>query len=653
MGEDPGRLTVRLLVPRSRRAALRGAFAALVSLGGALAGPAEVRAQQPDTVVVRLDTLRADTLPPARPLPADSLDPEAAGASGDSVSADTIFYNLPDLAGPRESGFAQGAWVWEREDIMVSGAVTLAELVATVPGLVPLLTGDYGTPLGVTAFGLGGGGVRVLRDGFEMLPLEGGVADLARIGLVGISRVRLDRTPGELVFRLESHRHTDGRAYSLVEAGTGDLNTNLFRGTFADPVAVGGSLAVGLERADSRGARGDEAGSVTGSWLRYQLHRGDAAGIALEYRGVGSETAARPYAAKTGRTDWTVRGRARLAEGVVVEAYGGKSSHEVEDERAAYAAEGGSRSQMGVRGSLGRDGLHAQVGYRRFGGDGLPSSRLEASAGAESPRWGGVGGELDRTAWPGLTTGATRVRGWTRPVLGIQAFGSWESGTWGARAAPLASPVEGDSADAADPADEAPLFHVSDRTATRFGALWGWRGLAVSGALLEVEADSLLPLGIEPDRGTPALAGGTRAGWEVWGRIPLPVEGLRVEGSLQQWEEDWSYLPRRNYTGALVFHRTYLESGNLEWWWTVGVRGHDAMTVRQVAGGGGMDEDEADLAEVPSYQNWYARIQLRIVSVRIFVGWENFTVRRDLENFPGRLLPATRAVYGLRWTLWN
>ena len=60
-----------------------------------------------------------------------------------------------------------------------------------MPGVIPLLAGDHGTPVGVTAFGVGGGQVRIIRDGFEVLPLEGGVADLARVGLAGISLVRL------------------------------------------------------------------------------------------------------------------------------------------------------------------------------------------------------------------------------------------------------------------------------------------------------------------------------------------------------------------------------------------------------------------------------------------------------------------------------
>jgi hypothetical protein len=183
------------------------------------------------------------------------------------------------------------------------------------------------------------------------------------------------------------------------------------------------------------------------------------------------------------------------------------------------------------------------------------------------------------------------------------------------------------------------------------GAALSWRGVSLSGALLEVESDSLIPLGIEPDRGSPFLAGAKRKGWEVWGKVPTFWENLRLEGSLQQWEEPGPYLPEQIYRGALVFHRTYLETGNFELWWKLGVRGNSPMTVHILG-----EEDEEGLQQletVPFYQNWYGRIQIRIVTVQIFIVWENFIRRRNLQNFPGRVLPITRTSYGLRWTMRN
>jgi len=626
---------------------------------GALSAAGQQRA---DSLRQRADSAAADTIPvrPGATGPADTI----PGAASDTLNTDTIFYNLPRLRGETPTGWERGVWTWDADDLQAAGATTLAELVQDVPGMLPLRGGDYGTPLGVSAFGLGGGRIRILRDGFELTPLEGGSTDLGRIGLGGISRVRLERNPGEIVIRLTDLQYDDGRPYSLVEAGTGDLSTNFFRGTFADPTTFAGSVALALERSDTQGPRGNEPGSRNGSWLRYQLHHGDAAGLEVELHRMSNKNSITDYAAKGTRTDWAIRGSARLAPWLVAEAYTGKSSYKVDDSRAAYLREGGSVSQTGVSASLGADPLWARGEFRHFGGVGLPSYRLDLSAGADT-RLGGWSGALERASWPGRATSAGRVQAWSAPFLGVlSAFGSWESGTYGARTGPILGPPLPDtsSADttstttAADTTPPGPLFRVSDRTALRFGARVSWRGFDLSAARLREKADSLLPLGLEMDRGSPALPGGERSGWEVWASLPMPLDGLSLQGSVQEWDSAWSYLPKRMYKGAFVFHDTFLSTGDLELWCTLGVRGRDAMSVRQVVGEQVDPNTGAvspELANVPFFQDWYGLIQIRIVTVRLFVGWDNFTLRRDLQDFPGRILPVTRSYYGVRWTMWN
>jgi len=631
------------------RGAVLAGFLALMGAGIAQAQ------QRPDSARVAPDEVVSDTLV------ADSL-----AARQDSIAAvDSVYYNLPRLGRARTAGWDQDVWVWEYEELLAQGAVTLADLMAEVPGVTTLIAGDYGNPVGFTAFGLGGGRLRIFRDGFEVIPLEGGTPDLSRIGLAGITSVRLERNPGQLIIRMESLRYEDPRPYSLVEAATGDLNTNLFRGTFAMPRALGGSIAVGLERADSRGARGNAAGNRMGTWLRYQLHRGDDVGLSVDLRRMGTETQEVAFPSPVTRSDFSVRGRARIAPGLVGEAYWGRSTHTVEDLRDLFAEEGGRVSQMGVRASLDRGPFSAEGAYRRFGGDALPANRLDLSFGADDRSVGGFSGEYERAAWPETTTSGKRVQAWTRSVLGISLFGSWESGTAGARTGPLTTPLPPDSLDTVPVEDSTavvlPLFRVTDRTATRFGVRWSRRGFGLAAARLKVESDSLLPLGLGPDRGGPVVAGGTRKGWEASARLPTLLRGLSLQGSYQTWDEAWPYLPKQSYQGAFVYHRTFLETGNFEWWWSLGVRGRDPMTVRILAADAGdagevaegEEPPEITLAEVPFYQNWYARMEVRIVTVRVFIGWENFTIRRNLQDFPGALLPITRAVYGLRWTMWN
>jgi hypothetical protein len=574
----------------------------------------------------------------------------AQEAAADTVSADTIFYNLPSIETGLPAGFATGIWEWDRDGIMASGANTLAELFAEVPGLTALWGGDYGTPIAMSAFGQGGGGYRVYRDGFELYPVEGGVPDLQHIGLAGITRVRLDRSLGAMTVEMWSHRHEDGRPFSVVEAGTGDLDTNTFRGIFAEPTTLGGSVAVGLERADTRGVGTDEGGNRTGSWVRYQLHVRDRAGLAVDFRRMGSQTKVPAFAPSLTRTDWTVRGRVEVVDGVVAEAYTGKSSLDASNAGAEYGVWGGSRAQHGVRLGLQRSGAWATGAFRLFG-DGLPARSLDVAGGLTS-RWGGAAGRVRRDAWEGATTESTQGRAWLGPMLGVTVFGAWESGTFGSRDGPVLDGLTVPTPPFLPlPNDDPPAVAVTDRSALRAGASLEVLGATLAGAVLLVDADAHLPLFTQLDYGAPIEPGAERTGFEGYASVPIPIfAGLRLVGSYQEWDDGGPYLPPRIYRTSLEYHRVHMDSGNLELWWSFGVRGHDPMSVfvpaDEMGGTGG-------LVTVPFYQDWYARIQVRIVTVRLFLGWDNFTLRRSLQTFPDRNLPYLRSFFGLRWDMWS
>ena len=65
------------------------------------------------------------------------------------------------------------------------------------------------------------------------------------------------------------------------------------------------------------------------------------------------------------------------------------------------------------------------------------------------------------------------------------------------------------------------------------------------------------------------------------------------------------------------------------------------------------DEEPVRLAAVPFYQNWWASLNIRIVTVRAYLRIENMQNRLENQDYPGRLLPGFRTVYGLRWVMMN
>ncbi|MEX1259066.1 MAG: TonB-dependent receptor plug domain-containing protein [Gemmatimonadota bacterium] len=592
-----------------------------------------------------------------------------AAAPPDSLAADEVLEvrNLPFAGSLAPAGWSTGIWEWDREGLQSTRALTLLELLEEITGVIALRGGDFGQPSSATAFGVGGGRLRVFLDGIELPPLQGGIVDLSRMGLGGIDRVRVERRPGELRIELYPLHLSDPRPYSLLEVGTGDLNTNLFRGTFAHPDALGGSVMISLDRVDTEGPQALEPGASFGAHLRHTIHVGERGGLAWELRRM---TSRRPEALWSprgvNRTDLALHGRFEPSPGLVLAAFAQRSSLGADYGRGATPPEvpevnEDPRTQAGLRVAVEREWWWGEAGGFAGWGHGWIANGLSGRLGGRIPGWVGAEVSFDRESWrddEAATT--THARGWTEPLLGFSFFGEVEDGRRGIpRWMPPEleempgeeDPMEDNPVGEEPPVAPSPLSFTEWR-GVRGGAEFRWNGIFLGGAAMRIEADSLHPMGTEADREGLVLAGGERTGFEVAGELPLTplLDGLALAGSVQIWDdtESWRYLPRRIYEGRLRFHDVFLESENLEVWLDVGVRGRDPMFVPfEEAGPPGI------LAEVPFAQSWFGRLQIRIASARIFVLWDNFTLRESNQDFPGRLLPPTRALYGVRWTLWN
>jgi hypothetical protein len=636
------------------------------------------------------------------------VDPDSLAALdilGDSLAAaDTInpadtlpLVQLKAFPKVIPSGFETGVWYWDREGILGTRAITLAELVAEIPGAVPLRGGDYGTPVSVSFFGAGGDRIRVFRDGVEVLPQEGSTPDLARIGLAGLQSVRVVRGLGELRIELVSMLSDGARPYTLIEAGTGDLNTNVFRGTYSNPRALGGSMTVALERVDTRGPRGQESGSATGGWLRFARRIGPRGAFIFDYSvGASDREGAEYVPATAGRKDWSVRTRWDLPLGMVGDLFY-SSSTLATDEDEGFEWHPEARSSVGANLGYESQRVKAQGKVMKLSGVGVPELRAFLEGSGEMPRLGGVAGEAEWEDWGGETALRTTVRAWTAPRWGISLFAERASGTSGLSFLPEAPPlvpfsVQGDTVPSVLPG---PRF--SENQATRLGMSFRWKDVYVSGAKLKVSADSLFLLGLSSDRSGTTVEeeffpsatrpGGTRSGFEISGSVPLYLTPFSIVGSYQWWDQaedvwttpqdsleapapqpqneiPWRYLPRRNYQASISFHDSFYPTGNLEVWFDLGVTGRDPTAtpflkeVEVDPDAPPMDPHGAQPASelpymVPFAQSWFFRLQIRVVTVRVFFMWENFTTRESNQDFPGRLQPASRSLYGVRWTMWN
>jgi hypothetical protein len=342
-----------------------------------------------------------------------------------------------------------------------------------------------------------------------------------------------------------------------------------------------------------------------------------------------------------------------------------------------------SRRRFGALVTYDSERFRALTRIQRNTGEGIPETSAFLEISGSLGRLGGAAGELEWEDWGDETVSRTRLRAWTASLFGLSFFGEQSSGSWGLPYLADRPPPTPDTTSGGEdppPIDTLPQAlpgpSFSDHEGTRFGLSYSWRGLSLAGARVSVTSDSLFNLGLPHDRSGEVRPGGTREGFEVSGRIPLYPRGFALVGSYQWWDQPedvlatpedslaqalpfpedempWRYLPRRSYEGRISFHDTFYPTENLEVWFDLGVKGRDPMVVPFSEA----VELEGGSATVPSmvpfYQSWFVRLQIRVVTVRAFVMWENLTIRQRNQDFPGRVLPSTRSIYGIRWTLWN
>jgi hypothetical protein len=632
----------------------------------------------PDSTRTLPDTSEVET-------PEDSLGLQEV--QGDSINPqDTLpAVEVPELVRPFTEGWYTAIWEFDREEILGSRAITLSELLDEIPGMVSLRGGDYGAPVSVSAFGAGGGRIRIIKDGIELLPLEGSVSDLARIGIAGLRSIRVIRSVGEVRIEMESVLVEGGRPYSLIEAGTGDLNSNVFRGTFSHPRALGGVVALAMERVDTRGPRGEEPGVTQGAWIRYARSFLGRGVLLVDYGSRSSDRGNLFGPGTAARSDWSVRTRWGLSSRLVGDLYYGSSSIST-DETDTFEFGSGSRTQMGALLAFDSEWVQASGHIRGLSGEGLPNTTAQLEIQGLTGRYGGVSGELSWESWEDRSVSRNRFRIWTAPVWGLAFFAETGSGEWGLPYLPVVPPLPADTTSGGQgdpvPADSIPAVlpgpRFAEQSGSRYGVEFNWRGLSLAGALLKTESDSLFLLGLPTDRSGSTQTGGSRDGFELSARVPIYPKGFSLVGWWQSWDQGedvwttpadttaepelvskdkvpWRYLPSHNYQASLSFHDTFKETGNLEVWFDLGVRGRQRMATPfpQEIELGEEEEPRMIPTMVPFYQSWFARIQVRIVTVRAFFMWENFTVQQRNQDYSGRILPATRSLYGVRWTLWN
>lgn len=631
--------------PRSRRS---GAFCVasaacplLLALLALVAGPVPAEAQEPRPEPEPADT--ATVAPPTIP-----VDPRLR-TTGDTVPGDTIPTDtlgpppptLPALDPPGPASPARGVWEWDRAALRRLPDLSVLQLLQRLPGVVPVRADMVNQSESAAIFGATAGAIRYIVDGFELDALQGATFDPSRFPLVALERVRVERRVTGATVHLRTLSPEDPRPYTLIEAGTGDYDVQLFRGVFLAPGVLGGPLAAGFERLAADGTIGGRS-SHSNAWLKWSWVR-DPAGIQIEYRQSDVDRTGIGDGLSGLRRDWVMR--ARAARGPVTgEVYAGASR--LEDERGDVVIREGT-PHGGLRLGAALDALvpvEATMALRFRDHARLPFGQLDLTLRALPLPLVAVEAEVNHGWWrEGPGTERWTARAQAGPLAGVSVFSEVSGGV------PLleGGPTLRVPSPAGDPLEVR-------REGVRLGAearRWGG-SLLVAG--LRSRTSEVTGFDLPFEAWFPRVPGGEATGLEVIASLPTGWDPVSLDGWYVAMDApaDWLYLPAHHARGALSYHHLPLPSGNLEIFGRLEHSYRSAMSVPGVA------EDESGataftIVEAPAYRSTNLEVAIRVLSVQAFIHWENILHRPGQHDIPGFNRPGQHILYGVKWEFVN
>lgn len=146
---------------------------------------------------------------------------------------------------------------WRGDQIFATGAITVADLLARVPGVSILRSGGMLAPQIARSMG-GLGRVEFYLDGVQLDNLDprSETIDLAWIPLWSLEEVSIDRVAGEVRVNLRSRTVTSTTPFTRTDVYTGDEDTNIYRGFYGKRFDAGHLVQFGAEQSNTNSVRG-------------------------------------------------------------------------------------------------------------------------------------------------------------------------------------------------------------------------------------------------------------------------------------------------------------------------------------------------------------------------------------------------------------
>ena len=604
-----------------RRLVGLGLVVGAVLHGGAAAAHAQV--QQRDTTRARPDSVSV----PAQLSPADSARLAIADSLEDARRrADTVKAPLPHAELPMSLDIG-APYRWDREALAATGAVTLAELLERIPGVVGFRTGWIASPQLASYLG-DPAAIRLFVDGLELAPLSTRAApsfDLSEFALWHLDEVVVERAPSEVRVYMRTWSVRSTTPFTRTDVYTGNEDTNIYRGYFGRRFGRGEALQLAGEQ---YGTSGDRFGSGDQLALlgRIGIGRSRWAADAFVLRSNRTRLSHEPEAGGTIipalDSRWTT---AYLRAGTGVtdsgpwlqaiaasQAYRGRGTAPVDT-----ADTTGSFSDYILTGGLSvRRARVSALARARVGGGRTryaQSARLGLVLGPIGLQMLGENGMLDSTS---------RVDG----TLRLRLFG------------PLEAVASGEYVwDHRDLATNEESIGARAELGLRLGRLW------LTGGVLYRDTTALAPArlfeqGFEERIETEALGALATVRGKVW-------KDVGIDAMVVSWDSEGWHRPQHHAIGRLFVDTRWLRRfprgnfGFLAW-----VQGeYRPETPFPVADGAAYSTQNRILSFL---------IEVRIVDAVLTWQLRNAAPLRETQ-VPGFFVPGPMQLYGVRWTFWN